>query len=122
MDSPFTAMVILTAGTGSWFSRLSDTKKGIMSLLVAVTVGFAIGTSTVVQIGLPSRVEALEATVLNHSSRIEEIEEDYIVAQRERDYILHALQWQNCALEVTGNGTNIRNICGDKPTYGFGRE
>lgn len=121
MDNPFTAMAILTAGTGSWFSSLSDTRKGVLALLAAVVMGFAIGTTTVSQIGLPARVEALETTVLGHGARLNTVEADDRTAQRERDYILRAVQWQNCAIEAQNDEVDLKRTCGDKPTYGFGR-
>jgi hypothetical protein len=120
MDNPLTAMVMLTATTGSWFSHLSDTKKGVVALLAAIALGFAVGTTTVSQIGLPSRIDTLEAAVTGESGlarRVEILEEEHREAEVERDYILRAIEWQGCAIEAQHDGEDMRVVCGTRPQY-----
>ena len=101
-------MLLLTATTGSWFSNLSDTKKGIAALFGAVVLGFAVGTATVAQVGLPHRVEALE-------ERVSLVEQEHREADLERSYILDILEWQSCAIEATSDGLEIHTPCGSAP-------
>lgn len=108
MDNPLTAMLLFTATTGNWFSNLSDTKKGIAALFGAVVLGFAIGTATVAQVGLPQRVELLE-------ERVGFIEAEHIEAMSERNYILDILEWNVCAIEASEDALPIHAACGSAP-------
>ena len=108
MDNPFTAMLFMTATTGGWFSNLSDTKKGLTALFGAVVLGFALGTATLAQVGLPQRVELLE-------ERVGILETDYSSAVAERNYILDLVEWQVCAIEAQEDGISVHTACGPAP-------
>jgi len=120
MDNPLTALVMLTATTGGWFGDLSDTKKGIAALFGAVVLGFAIGTATIAQVGIPQRVEALELAMHSQGGvedRVEFLESEHNEAKAERAYMLRAIQWQGCALEAQNDGENMRTTCGLRPEW-----
>ena len=108
MDNPLTALVMLTATTGGWFSHLSDSKKGFVALFAAVVVGFSIGTATVAQVGLPQRVEILE-------ERVQELETEHTQALAERRYILDLVEWQVCAIEAREDNLEVHGACGIAP-------
>lgn len=98
-------------------TNLSETKKGVAALFAAVVVGFVIGTMTVVQVGLPSRVTQLEAFTTTISSRVSTLEDEHETAKAERLYILQASNWQSCALEAQNDGENMRAVCGIRPEW-----
>jgi hypothetical protein len=109
MDNPLTAMMLLTvASSGGWFANLSDNKKGFTALAAAVVVGFAIGTATVAQVGLPQRVEVLERKV----GILEELNVDAVA---ERNYILDLIEWQTCAIEAASEDVPLHPSCGQAP-------
>ena len=122
MDNPLTAMLLLTTTTGGVWSKLSDTKKGMVAIIGAVILGFSVGTATVAQIGLPQRVEALEAVVTGEDGlrpRVALLEREHNEAEDERRFLLRAIQWNNCALEAQNDGDDMRTVCGSRPLQDF---
>jgi len=115
MENPLTAMLLLMATTGNWFSGLSDTKKGITALIMAVLFGFAVGTTAVSQIGLPQRVEALETRVEIIEGIDEATTQQLQAANAERSYILDLLEWQTCAIEAREDDLIVHTACGVAP-------
>lgn len=107
--------------TNNLWARLSDTKKGAVALIGAVVFGFIVATMTIAQVGLPKRVDALEATDRSYNTRIAVLENERLTAGREREAIGKLLNWQTCAIEAINDSVNIREICGSPPRYLFGR-
>lgn len=108
-------MVMLTATTGGWFSALSDTKKGVVAILASIALGFAVGTATVAQVGLPQRVESLEVRSDSTVSRLSALEIEHDAAVAERDYILDLLEWNTCAAEANAGDRDLHDVCGTAP-------
>ena len=107
--------------TGSMWAKLSEGKKGAVALVSAVILGFSIGTMTVAQVGLPSRVTTLEAATESVIKRVTALESDRATARFERDFIIRLLNWHTCAIEAVNDGEPTRVSCGNPPQYIFGR-
>jgi hypothetical protein len=123
----------MIATTGGWFSKLSDTKKGVVAIVSTMIVGFALGSMTITQVGIPQRVEVLEAiTQVGIPQRVNVLEADHILlrgrvtamevsdeaARVEREYIIDVLSWTTCAIEADADDVDIRGRCGSAPLWG----
>ncbi len=107
--------------TGGTWAGLSDTKKGAVAIFGAVIVGFSIGTMTVAQVGLPARVNTLEAATEAVEKRVTALEADRATSSFERDFIIRLLNWHTCAIEAINDEEPTRVTCGNPPQYIFGR-
>lgn len=114
--------VILLASANGWWGRISDTKKGIAALVSALALGFTVGAFSMTQVGIPSRVQALEVETNTLSRRVSALENMGESAQRERRLIGQILNWQTCAIGSVATDSNPTATCGRAPQYIFGEQ
>jgi hypothetical protein len=103
--------------TSGWLSKLSDTKKGILAIIGALVVGASIGSIAVTQVGIPQRVDLLEADHILLRERVTAIEVSGEAARVEREYIINVLSWTTCAIEADADDIDIRSRCGSAPLW-----